>query len=73
MRITGFYNVVSERYQIDLGAYELVMLIGAARMAADAMEECCDASEDLHNIAKKLCDIVQAELHRRNSVKYGIK
>lgn len=76
IKVTGYYNVVSDRYSIDMGEYELVTLIEAARTAANAavLYGVTDGDyKDLLQITRKLCGIVQAEQNRRNNVKINIK
>lgn len=76
MNVTGYYNVVTGGYSIDMGEYELVMIIEAARTAANAalLYGVADNDyKDLLQITRKLCGIVQAEQNRRNSVKINIK
>jgi hypothetical protein len=65
MRITGFYSIETGMYQINIGEYELALIIEAVRTSAGSEGRLPnvndDLSMDLYKIATKIRDIV---LHR---------
>ena len=63
MRITGSYDIATGLYQINIGEYELALIIEATRTVSGSEGRLPnvndDLSDDLYKIATKIRYIVQ--------------